>query len=118
MIGPFRFGPGLIMRLMSTAFAVALLSAAAFSSPAQAYCRGCAVNRHDPAATAAAAAAGAVYGTAIMSGAAAQAYEPPPDSSAAYQPAATGSKAARCANGASRSWSADSSASAQSESCD
>jgi hypothetical protein len=53
-----------------------------------------------------------------MSGAAAQAYEPPPDSSAAYQPAATGSKAARCANGASRSWSADSSASAQSESCD
>jgi hypothetical protein len=106
------------MRPISTAFAVALLTAAALPYPAAAYCRGCAVNRHDTAATAAAAAAGAVYGTAIMSGAAAQAYEPPPDSSATYQPAATQSRTTACANGASRSWSANSSASTQAESCD
>jgi hypothetical protein len=111
------------MRLTAIASAVALLSVAAFSYPAQAYCRGCASPRA-AATTAAAAVAGATYGATMMPGANAQAYEPPPvpDSSATYRPA-TADDNAGCANGASRtfqrSWTADSDAPAtQAASCD
>ena len=95
------------MRLTSIAFAVASLSAAALSYPAQAYCRGCAISPE----AAAAAAAGAIYGSAIAAGATAQAYEPPPmpDSGAAYGAAGTG-KDAGCENASSRTWIAGSDA--------
>lgn len=111
------------MRLTAIVSAVALLSAAAFSYPAQAYCRGCA-SPQAAAAAAAAAVAGATYGATMMPGANAQAYEPPPvaDSSATYRPAASETKTG-CANGTrrtfQRSWTADSDApAAQTESCD
>ncbi|MGE0563549.1 MAG: hypothetical protein AB7O50_03455 [Pseudolabrys sp.] len=91
------------MRLTSIAFAVASLGAAALSSPAQAYCRGCAMSPE----AAAAAAAGAVYGSAIAAGAAAQAYEPPPpmpNSSASYGAANTRPGDSDCKSPVSRTF--------------
>jgi hypothetical protein len=107
------------MRLTAIVSAVALMTAAAFSYPAQAYCRGCAMSPQASAAAAAAAVAGATYGATMMPGANAQAYEPMPDSTATYRPAASESKTTGCANGTRRSWSADSDAApAHTESCD
>ena len=109
------------MRLTAIASAVALTTAAAFSSPAQAECRGGAMSPQASAAAAAAAVAGTTYGATMMPGANAQAYEPPPvaDSSATYRPAASESKATACSSGTRRSWSADSDAPpAHTESCD
>lgn len=106
------------MRLTAIASAVALITATAFSYPAQAYCRGCA-SPQAAAAAAAAAVAGATYGATMMPGANAQAYEPMPDSTATYRPAASESKATGCSSGRRRSWTADSDAPpAHTESCD
>lgn len=108
------------MRLTPIAFAVAFISATAFSYSAQAYCRGCAMSPQAAATAAAAAAAGAAYGSAILGGDA-QAYEPPPaaDSSATYRPAGADEKTNDCPNGTRRTWTAGGDAPADRvDSCD
>lgn len=95
------------MRLISTILiAAATLAAGSVTSPAQAYCRGCAVSPE----AAAAAAAAAVYGSAVAAGASAQASEPPPmpNSRATYAPANAKDNTKDCNNPGSRTWTAGS----------
>lgn len=89
------------MRSAVFAFAVAATAAAALSSPAHAYCRGCSISPE----AAAAAAAGAAYGQAIMGGNA-QAYAPPPmpDSSATFEQNVSGGAKKTCHTEIRRSW--------------